>query len=357
VGNADAVVRIQRTRRSRGIAGKVVIAMSPGRVRLMPEEAVALARQALMGLGYSADDACIVAEHVLDAALCGYEYSGLPKILNLAEYRAQRPLPQPMRVRHETPMSTVHDGGGENGMLTLHRATDDAIAKALATGFALVGVHNTWMSGRGAFYVERMARAGLVGIHTVSSRPQVAPPGAARAAIGTNPVAFGFPTEDEPLLIDLGTSSLMFTDLALRARRGETLPAGVAIDADGRLTQDPVRALAGAALSFGGHKGFALALAMQALGVLAGSGNDPHDAAGYLIIAMRPDLMMPLDDYRRELSRTLARIKATPRQAGVDEIRLPSERGFRERRRNRVEGIEIDRPVYEALAALARPRA
>src|SRR5690606_20071945 len=100
-------------------------------------------------------------------------------------------------------------------------------------GFALVGVNNTWMSGRGSYYVERIANAGLIGIHTVSSRPQVAPPGGTRAAIGTNPISFGFPTADAPFVIDLGTSALMFTDLALRARRGELLPEGVAIDAKG----------------------------------------------------------------------------------------------------------------------------
>jgi LDH2 family malate/lactate/ureidoglycolate dehydrogenase len=73
---------------------------------------------------------------------------------------------------------------------------------------------------------------------------------------------------------------------------------------------------------------------------------------GYLVMAIKPDLMLPLDDFRRGMSAMLADVKATPRQPGVDEIRLPGERGLRERARLLKEGIEIDRKIYNALAAL-----
>ena len=265
---------------------------------------------------------------------------------------AQRPPLGPLELRRDTPMSVLLDGMGHNGMFTVMRATQMVIARAAAHGFGLVGVNNTWMSGRGAYFMEAVARAGLIGMLAISSRPQVAPPGAAKAAIGTNPIAFGFPTEGDPLLIDMGTSSLMFTDLALRARRGEPLPEGKAIDAQGCPTTDPQAAMNGAALSFGGHKGFALALAMKALGVLAGSGQD-RDGAGYLVMAIQPELMMPLADYRRELSQALAVIRATARQPGVDAIRIPSDRSYAQRRENLAIGIVIDRHVYESLLRLA----
>lgn len=180
--------------------------------------------------------------------------------------------------------------------------------------------------------MERIARAGLIGMHTVSSRPQVALPGGARPSMGTNPIAFGFPTQGEPLVTDMGTSALMFTDLALRVRRGEALPQGVAVDAQGRPTRDPLKASQDAALPFGGYKGFVLGLAAQALGVLAGSG---------------------LGRYRQDLSESLARVKATPRQPGVDAIRIPSERSFAQRAINLREGIEIDAEIHDALARWA----
>ncbi|MEO8752038.1 MAG: Ldh family oxidoreductase [Casimicrobiaceae bacterium] len=323
-----------------------------GRVRLAATEARELALRALRGGGCGDEEAAALAEHMLDAALCGYEYSGLPKVLNVVEYRRAHPVSGPLALRRETPMSSLFDGGGLNAMYTVMRAAENAIAKARATGFALVGVNNTWMSGRSAHYVEMIARAGLIGIHAVSARHLVAPPGAQGRAMGTNPIAFGFPTEGDPLLVDVGMSSLMYTDLALRVRRGEPLAEGLALDAGGEPTQDPAAAQRGALLFFGGHKGFALALAMQALGILAGSAEDP-DSAGYVIMAMQPDLLVPLAEYRRALAESLAQVKAAPRLRGVDEIRLPSERSHAERRRNLRDGIVIDRSIHERLRALA----
>jgi LDH2 family malate/lactate/ureidoglycolate dehydrogenase len=144
----------------------------------------------------------------------------------------------------------------------------------------------------------------------------------------------------------------MGTDLIFQERRKAVLPEGVAIDAHGRPTRDPSQVHA--ILPFGGYKGFALALAMQALGVLAGSGLGDDKTYGYLIMAIKPDLLLPLDDYRRHMSEMLASVKATPRQPGVDEIRLPSERAFRERARSLRDGIVIDRSIYDALLALPK---
>lgn len=319
------------------------------RVRLTSDEASDLATGALKKAGYDDEQAGIIAAHVMDAALCGYEYSGLPKLLNVFEHKNLRLPRRRLKAVHETPVSAMIDGGNNCGMYTLMRAAEMAVARAQQQGFSVIGMNNSWVSGRGAIYVETIARAGLIGIHTVSSTQHVAPPGAAKAAYGTNPLSFGFPTAGEPFVIDLGTSAFMSTDLMFRERRGELLPDRVAIDAQGSPTRDAKAARAGALLAFGGYKGFALAMAAQALGVFAGSGNDMEKNYGYLMIAMKPDLLIPLADYRQQLSENLARIKAAPRLPGVDEIRLPGERSFREREKNTREGIVIDRFIYEAL--------
>jgi len=326
--------------------------IAPDRVCLTADEARALAVGSLTRAGYDSEQAGVIADHVMDAALCGYEYSGLPKLLNVFEHKNLYKPRRRLHAVHETPVSAMLDGGNNCGMYTLMRAAEMAIAKAREHGFGVIGLNNSWVSGRGAIYVETIARAGLIGIHTVSSTQHVAPPGAAKPAYGTNPLSFGFPTAGDPFVIDLGTSAFMSTDLMFRERRGEPLPEGVAIDAQGKPTRDAKAARAGALLSFGGYKGFALAMAAQALGVFAGSGNDQEKNYGYLMMAMKPDLLMPLAEYRKQLSENLARIKATPRQPGVDEIRMPGERSFRERERNLREGIVIDRFIYEALLAV-----
>ena len=326
--------------------------ITENRVRLSAAEAQQFAEQTLGRIGYGPEEAKMIAEHVVDAALCGYEYSGLPKILNVAEHPQLRQPRRAMRAIRETPVSALFDGGNNNGMITMCRASDVAIAKAHTQGFSIVGVNNSWMSGRSAYFVERVARAGMVGIHTVSSKAHVAAPGSRDPVTGTNPIAFAFPTGGDPFIVDIGTSAFMATDLIFQERRNAVLPEGVAIDAGGEPTRDPAKVHA--ILPFGGYKGFALALAMQALGVLAGSGLGDDRIYGYLIIAIKPDLMVPLERFERDMRATLERIKATPRQPGVDEIRLPGERSLRERARALSEGIEIDRAIYDAMITIPR---
>jgi LDH2 family malate/lactate/ureidoglycolate dehydrogenase len=105
-------------------------------------------------------------------------------------------------------------------------------------------------------------------------------------------------------------------------------------------------------LPFGGYKGFGLALMIQALGLLAGAGSDQESDYGYLFIAFRPDLIGPADVFNRQVTALIDRIKATPRQAGVDDIRIPSERAFRSRERLLREGLSFDRLVFDELVAL-----
>jgi LDH2 family malate/lactate/ureidoglycolate dehydrogenase len=139
------------------------------------------------------------------------------------------------------------------------------------------------------------------------------------------------------------------------ARLGHPLPEGVGFDADGQPTLDARAVEQGGGVSpFGGHKGYGLSFAIQALGLLAGAALPRGDVQdyGFLFIAIDPAVMLPDGDFEAQFSELVARVKATPRQAGVEEIRIPSERAFREREQRRIEGIVLDRKVVEALYAL-----
>jgi L-2-hydroxycarboxylate dehydrogenase (NAD+) len=334
--------------------------MSADKVHLSVDEARALGEGALRGIGYEADEARIINDHVIDAALCGYEYSGLAKILNIPEHRRFSQPRRPMRILRETSVSILYDGGNNVGMLAMYHAAKATIAKAAEHGIAVVGVTDSWMSGRNAYFVEMIARADLVAIHTASSGGAVAPFGGIKAALGTNPIAFAMPTADGPLVLDMGTSAFMATELALRERLGEPLPEGVAIDRDGNPTRDAHEARLGALLPFGGdkggYKGFGLALIVQAFGLLGGAALIPGNKDGYIFIAFRPDLLVPLDDMKSELNALITRVKAVPRRPGFDEIRIPGEQSARNRERLSREGLEIDRLVYEKLVELAGPQ-
>ncbi|HEX3952979.1 MAG TPA: Ldh family oxidoreductase [Stellaceae bacterium] len=327
--------------------------MSEDRVHLNVEEARELGERALRGIGYDAEEARIITDHVVDAALCGYEYSGLAKILNIPENRHFEKPRQPLRLLRETPVSALYDGGNNNGMVAMYHAAKATIAKAEAHGIAIVGITNSWMSGRNAYYVEMIAEAGLVAIHSAGSGASVAPHGGTEAILGTNPIAFAFPGEDGPLVLDMGTSAFMATELQLRERLGTPLPEGVAVDSEGHPTRDAGEARRGALLPFGGHKGFGLALVVQAFGLLGGAALNPGDLEGYIFIAFRPDLLVPMADFKRELAAMIKRVKAVRKQPGVKEIRIPGEQSARNRQRLLREGLDIDRLVLDRLNALA----
>ena len=327
--------------------------MASDRIHLTVDEARELSERALLGIGYDSEEARILADHMIDAALCGYEYSGLAKILNIPEHRRFKRPRRPMSLIRETEVSALYDGGNNVGMLAMYHATRAAIAKAELRGFSVVGVTNSWMSGRSAYYCEMIARADLVGMHTASSSRSVAPFGGTRPVLGTNPIAFGLPSAQGPVVLDMGTSAFMGTELALRERLGQLLPAGVAIDKQGQPTRDATAAREGALLPFGGYKGYGLGFIVQALGVLAGSGIDPDGDDGYLFVVFKPDLLVPLDDFKRQVTVLIDRIKSVPTAPGVTEIRIPGERAFKCREQLLRAGLEIDRLVYEALMVLA----
>lgn len=324
-----------------------------GKVHRLPVgEATELAEQSLRRLGYTDAEAAAIADHLVDAALRGLEFAGLPRILAVAEKMRLRPARRPIETVHETPVSAMVDGGNNVGYLAVLRGTEIALEKAARSGIAVVGVHNSYYSGRSGYYVERLVDAGLVAIHICSAERTVVPYGGTTPSLGTNPVCFGFPSADEPVVFDMGTSSIMHGEVQLRARTGTPLPEGTAVDAAGEPTLDAAAALLGGFLPFGGHKGYGLSLAAQLFGVLSGAARAHGELADYafFLLAFTPDLLMPATEFTEGVAGLVSEIKAG-RSAG-GEIMVPGERGRRAALRNREDGIVVDDAVYQALLAL-----
>jgi LDH2 family malate/lactate/ureidoglycolate dehydrogenase len=323
-------------------------------INLTVGDAAALAEGGLQRIGYSAEEAAVIAAHLVESELMGYPALGLTRVLTIAEHPRTKEPRRPIAITHETPVSARVDCGNYVGLYAIRRVTEIAIEKARAGGFAVVGAHNAFLSGRNAYYLDLIARAGFVGMHLACSRPVVAPLGGAAAAFGTNPIGFAMPRQPNPIVFDIGTAATNAGDVILASRLGRELPEGVAIDKEGRPTRDPVAALAGAILPFGGHRGYALSFTIQALGLLGGAAltnGEPQDF-GFLFVLFDPGLLMPAADFERHLDELIAKVKATPRQPGVDEIRIPSERAYAERERRLVEGIDLPRVIYERIRRL-----
>ena len=138
-------------------------------------------------------------------------------------------------------------------------------------------------------------------------------PGAKTRVYCTNPIAFAAPLDEgPPLLIDQASSATAFVELRRYAERGEVLPPGWAVDADGQPTTDPSAALRGALLAFGGARGANIALMVEVLAAgLTGANwaldapsftaGDRSPGAGLLVIAIAPALLAPNLTHRLRL--------------------------------------------------------
>jgi LDH2 family malate/lactate/ureidoglycolate dehydrogenase len=200
-----------------------------------------------------------------------------------------------------------------------------------------------------------------------NSPPGIPPHGGKKAFLGTNPIAFGFPTrKGPPLIVDMSSSVVARGKIILAARQGESIPPGWAIDREGRVTTDPAEALQGAVLPFGGVKGYALAAAVEVLsGVLSGAAFGPHvrnlyeegqPAAdvGHFFILMDISRWMPIDVYFRRIGQFLRELKSVPRAEGAEEILYPGEGRERRIRRRLREGIPLSREVVSDLEEVGR---
>jgi LDH2 family malate/lactate/ureidoglycolate dehydrogenase len=328
-----------------------------GAVTLSQHEALSLAVAAVRGVGIDGESAVIIAEHVLDAELRGHV--GLSRIVPLAkQWAAFRGERRNLAVVQESGCSAVVDGGNQPGMVVAERATRICIAKARDAGMAIVAANNHQYSGLLSYYVEKVAREGLVGLAVATGFPRVAPHGGRIAKLGTNPLAFGFPTADGPIVVDLATSSISGGELLRRAAANEPLPSGAALDAAGRPTTNAVEAVGGVLVPWGGHRGSALAIAVQLLGVLCGMKPLPagDDGWAFLMIGLSPVLFGPAGRFEALAAEFAESIRATPAAEGHDSVRMPFDRSRAARAVRRSDGVTLPAATYRQLAEIARGR-
>ncbi len=205
-----------------------------------------------------------------------------------------------------------------------------------------------------------MTEAGLVGLACTPSHAWVAPAGGTRPLFGTNPIAFGWPRQDKPpFIVDMATSAAARGEIQLHQRSGKALPEGWGIDSQGQPTTDAAEVLNGAMLTFGGHKGSALAAMVELLaGPLIGDMTSAESLAwdngagglpygGELILALDPQRFLGA-----QAPEQLARAETL--FVGMQEqgARLPGERRFACRQQSERQGVIISRSLHDEICAL-----
>lgn len=329
-------------------------------MKLNLQEARTLAVDALLGLGIDESGAEITADHLVDAASRGVTFGGLPRILAISERMAESgDHRRPITTVRETPSSALLDGGDNVGYIVAYHATRMAIDKARKHGMAIVGANNTYYTGLFAYYMEMATRKGLVAFAIGNGPAMVAPEGATEARLGTNPISFGFPSQGDPVIWDIGTCAIMQGELMLHKRVGEPLPEGVALDKQGQPTRDAAAALEGAIKAWGGHRGSGLSVVVQMLGAMCDA---PVISPGirnmaYLVMVIDPKLLMPLGDYPARVSELADAIRGARPESIEHPVRMPFDRSAEQRRRcQEMNAIEIPDVVYQSLLKLRQAK-
>lgn len=229
-----------------------------------------------------------------------------------------------------------------------------AVPLARTHGLCALGVRRSHHCGVLGHYTEQLADAGLISLIFSNTPAAMAPWGGCRASFGTNPLAFGCPREHgKHLVIDLSLSKVARGKVMGAKQRGESIPEGWALDAEGRPTTDPAAALRGTMVPMGDAKGSALALMVEILAAaLTGShyafeassffeAEGPSPGIGQSFILIDPT---PFNhEFPAKLETLCAHILD---QSGA---RLPGARRMASRRAHCSEGIELADMLYEDL--------
>ncbi|MDX1513550.1 MAG: Ldh family oxidoreductase [Gammaproteobacteria bacterium] len=241
--------------------------------------------------------------------------------------------------------------------LALQMGADPLTEKARENGIACLCITNAYNVAALWPEVERLAQRGLVAFAFTAALPYVAPAGGRRPLYGTNPMAFAWPRKGRPpMVFDQASSVTARGEIQLHLRDGKPIPEGWAIGPDGKPTTDPKVALQGAQLTFGGHKGAAIALMVELLaGALVGD-LFSFEAAGYdkgvgaprggeFMIAIDPNrcVRSGAEDQLDHAERLFEKILE---QEGT---RLPSDRRFEARKRTPRDGVKIPKSLYETI--------
>lgn len=240
------------------------------------------ARACLQATGMPEPDAADVAGGLAATSLWGIDSHGIARLPHYLERLARgsiRARPD-IRIEHTGPVTAQVHGDRGQGIVVAHRANREAMALARACGMAAVGVRDSSHCGAIGLYTREAARAGFIGMAFTHSDKVAAPHGGQRAFLGTNPLSLAFPRAGaEPVCVDMATTAIPWNRVINARREQGVLPEGVALDDAGCGTIDPhaARALQPLGGQAHGHKGYALALAVELLcGPLQGNPYGPH---------------------------------------------------------------------------------
>lgn len=324
----------------------------------------------LHAVGVSDTDALTCARRLVEGDARGQRAHGLARLPAYArriEEGGLNPNARPW-IAQESPVSALVDGQNGLGPIVMTYSIEVAIEKARANGLAWIGVRNSNHAGAGGVYAQMLVDAGLIGIvGAVANINQMAPWGGIDRLLGPNPLAIGIPADDEPaFILDMATSTVSFGTVRQAIAAGRELPDGWLIDDHGRPVTDPSRIDDATLTPIGGYKGYGLSMAIAALaGTLnsAAAGSEVVDHykdlttptnTGHFIIAVRPDLFRPAEEFKQAMDVRIREIRDSSPMEGVESVQVPGDRSTAKRAAAAAYGIQLSDALQKELSELGR---
>lgn len=310
----------------------------------------------LKKFGLSSEEATLITYNLIDAELTGLKSHGLIRLISFKKQADEGKLNikrLTIKIINESPVSLHIDGMYKLGMGIIYKSLDLAFNKIKKSKIVGVGIKNIIMSGYIGSYAKKAADKNLIFIGFHSSPARLIPYGAKTRLWGTNALTIGIPADDIPVILDMASSQITFSDLLMLKNERKMMKPGMAYDSDGKLTIDPVKALLGGLLPFAGHKGSGLAFIIELIGgTLINSTNrkKPHSHWSSFYILLDPSLFRPLSDFKKDVQTAINELKNTPMKEGFQEIYFPGEQSFKLRQQRLATGvIEIDDKILEEI--------
>jgi hydroxycarboxylate dehydrogenase B len=330
---------------------------------LSSDELYGICLALLRAVGTPDDLAAVVAGGLHGANLAGHDSHGLvrlPMYVRDARDGKIQPTVRAEVVRRHGATACVSARRGW-GQPAARLAAETAAEIAGAQGVGAVVLQDSPHVGRMADYVELIAAHGRLGMTVTNARPNVAPFGGRARRLGTDPIAFAVPRSRgrPPIVVDFATSVRAEGKVRVARAAGRTVPAGTLIDADGRPSINPEDYYnGGALLPAEGHKGYALAVAIEGLGgILSGMGPAMlpayGDGNGMFVMALAIEAFVAVEQYMRQVEEMAQALEGTPTAPGVDRVLLPGQPELLSAERRRREGIPIAETTMAELSELA----
>ncbi|AYY15047.1 Ldh family oxidoreductase [Actinobacteria bacterium YIM 96077] len=323
------------------------------------------AAQCLTAAGASQQDAQATASLLTRTDAFGIHSHGLKNLAGYLEKSRRGAIDLTARPTTEVdgPAFALLDAHHAIGMVSGTQAMRTATEKAREAGIAVVAVHSSTHFGAAGLYALMAAEDGLIGLTASNVDPNMTVPGARGKVLGNNPIAYALPAgRHRPVVFDISLSAVASLKVIQAREDGAEVPEGWIVDGAGRPTTDPSRYPGeGAMMPMAGHKGYGLALLVDALtGLLANAATSdqvpswyfemdrPNDVS-HAFLAIDPSLFGGSPDYAARVESFLDRIHAAPLADGAEEIRHPGQLEWRNYEKARDGGLSLPPEVVTTL--------